>query len=66
MSKLWDMWLMDLREPIPEQPKNSRPRKKRKKSRRGAATRFDATFFVNTLCQAVREDRVFYLGRLMV
>jgi hypothetical protein len=43
MSKLWDMWLMDLRKLIPEQTKASQPRKKRKKSRRGATARFDAT-----------------------
>jgi len=44
MSKLWDMWLMDLREPTQEQPKSQQPKKKRKKSRRGAAAKFHATF----------------------
>jgi len=37
MSKLWDMWLNDLRQPIPQQTRQTKetkqPRKRRKKAR---------------------------------
>jgi len=33
MSKLWDMWLMDLRKPMTEQEKASQPKKKKKRKK---------------------------------